>query len=138
MLARDGEITPLKRVGRAYVGFAFLSAATALGIYRHGGFGPAHVLAVLTLAALALGTACALGRPFGTAGRYVQAACFSATILFAWIPGMTEVLMRVPPDAPLVPYSRPSGLKPWYAASLVVFLAGLAFQMRWLRREART
>jgi uncharacterized membrane protein len=134
-LARDQEISPRNRLGQVYVATTFLSAATALGIYRHGGFGPAHMLAVLTLLALAVGTACALRATFGTASQYVQAVCYSATILFAVIPGVTEILMRFPENAPLVPFSRPSALKPVYGSLLLIFLVGLVFQLRWLRRE---
>jgi len=134
-LVRDREISPRNVPGQLYTGASLLSAATALGIYRHGGFGPAHVLAVLTILALAAGTACALAAPFGSMTRYVQAVCFSATILFAVVPGVTEVLMRFPENAPLVPFSEPSGLKPVYASLLLIFFVGLACQLRWLRRE---
>jgi uncharacterized membrane protein len=134
-LARDREISPRNNLGRVFVGTMLLSSATALGIYRHGGFGPAHVLAVLTLLALAVGTASSLASPFARMSRYLQAVCFSSTILFAVVPGVTEVLMRFPENAPLVPFSEPSALKPVYGSLLLVFLAGLAFQLRRLRRE---
>ena len=41
--------------GRLYVYVTLLVAGSALGIYNQGGFGIAHVLAVLTLIAIAVG-----------------------------------------------------------------------------------
>ena len=41
--------------GRIYILVTFLVAGSALGIYNQGGFGVAHVLAVLTLIALLVG-----------------------------------------------------------------------------------
>lgn len=137
ILGRDKEISPRTRLGQLYVASAFLSAATALGIYRHGGFGPAHLLAVLTIAALLVGTVCAFTTLFGTASRYLQAGCLSATILFGLLPGLTETLMRFPPSAPLVPLAEVAKLKPLYAALFLLYLFGLGFQLRWIRRHPR-
>jgi uncharacterized membrane protein len=135
-LARDKEITPKTLLGRLYVLSTLLSASTALCIHRHRGFSPAHGLAVLTLLAILLGTLCAFTSLFGRAARYLQAVCFSSTILFSLVPGVTETLMRFPRRAPLVPFGEMSALKPIYGALLVLFLVGLAFQLRWLRRKA--
>ena len=41
--------------GRLYIWVTLLVAGSALGIYNQGGFGVAHILAVLTLMALAEG-----------------------------------------------------------------------------------
>ena len=48
-------ITTAESLGRLYVLVTLLVAGSALGIYNQGGFGIAHVLAVLTLIALAGG-----------------------------------------------------------------------------------
>ena len=52
-LVRDKEISPNNRRGQIYLVTTLITAVTALGIFRHGGFGPPHALAVLTLVALA-------------------------------------------------------------------------------------
>lgn len=137
-LAREREISPKTRLGQVYLATTLLSAGTALGIYHHGGFGPAHAVAILTLLALLVGTVSALTTLFGRASRSVQAICFSTTILFAIVPGVTEILMRFPRNAPLVPFEKASALKPIYGSLLLVFLVCLIFQLRWLRREARS
>ncbi|MFT5501758.1 MAG: hypothetical protein ACI88G_001897, partial [Woeseiaceae bacterium] len=45
-------ITPEQKTGQLYLICTLIAAVTALMIYKHGGFGPAHGLAVLTLLAL--------------------------------------------------------------------------------------
>jgi len=47
-LVRDKEISPSNRRGQIYLVTTLITAVTALGIFRHGGFGPPHALAVLT------------------------------------------------------------------------------------------
>jgi len=48
-------ISSQEKVGRLYILVTLIVAGSALGIYNQGSFGVAHVLAVLTLAALAGG-----------------------------------------------------------------------------------
>src|SRR5439155_524319 len=62
-LARDKQISPRTRLGRVYLLGTLIAAVSALGIFRRGAFGPAHVLALLTIAALALGTLAARSAP---------------------------------------------------------------------------
>ncbi len=132
-LLQDREISPRNRVGQIYIMTTAVTAATALGIYQHGGFGFQHVLAILTLVALGVGTLAALSMIFGRASRYIQAISFSTTILLHLIPGVAEVLTRLPLGHPLVAsYSSPT-LKVALLLLLVAFLVGLTLQLRWLR-----
>lgn len=136
-LIRDKEISPRNRIGQAYIVTTLVTAVTALGIYQHGGFGFQHVLAILTLAGLASGTLAALTGFFGVSSRYVQAISFSTTILLHLIPGVTEMLTRLPLGHPLVTsYSAPA-LKVALLLLLVAFLVGLTLQIRWLRASSR-
>ncbi len=66
-LARDKEISPTNRLGQVYLISTLVTAVTALGIFQHGGFGPPHALALLTLVALAVGTVAASSQVFGRA-----------------------------------------------------------------------
>ena len=136
-LLRDREISPRNRVGQIYIMTTAVTAATALGIYQHGGFGFQHVLAILTLAGLATGTLAVFTGFFGVSSRYVQAISFSTTILLHLIPGVTEMLTRLPLGHPLVTsYSAPA-LKVALLLLLVAFLVGLTLQIRWLRESSR-
>ena len=59
--------------GKLYVLVTLLVAGSALGIYNQGGFGVAHVLAVLTLIALAGGYIMERYKWFGSFSKYFQA-----------------------------------------------------------------
>src|ERR687892_255159 len=77
-LVRYKEISPRTRIGQVYILTTFMTAVTALGIYQRGGFGFQHVLAILTVVALALGTLAGTSTMFGRASRYVQAVSYSS------------------------------------------------------------
>jgi uncharacterized membrane protein len=135
--ARDREIVPSNRLGQLYLAATVLTAATALGIYQHGGFGTGHKFAVLTLVVVAVGMLAAKTTLFRRASRYVQAICLSSTMLLHLITGTAETVTRLPPGAPLVTAANAS-IFPYILWTLVLlFLVGLGFQLRWLRMSPR-
>jgi uncharacterized membrane protein len=134
-LARHKEITTQSPLGRTYLVTTLLTALTGLGIFEHGGFGPPHVLAILTLVALGIGYAAAVTGVLGRRSRYLQAVCFSATVLFHMIPGFTETLTRLPATQAAFPNAEAPGLRPIFAVLLLLFLVGLVLQLRWLKGE---
>lgn len=131
--ARDKEIVPGNRLGKLYLLTTALTAATGLAIFEHGGFRIGHSFAVLTLALVAIGTVAAASPLFGRASRYVQAVFYSSTMLIHMITGSAETLTRLPPGAPLVTAANASVFKDIIGALILAFLAGLVFQLRWLR-----
>jgi LemA protein len=62
-----------------------------------------------------------------------QAAFYSSTMLIHMITGSAETLTRLPPSAPLVTAANASIFKGVIGALILLFLAGLALQLRWLR-----
>jgi len=132
-LARDKEITPKTQLGRVYLATTLLAALTSLGIFQHGGFGKPHVLALLTLAALAVGFVAATMSMFGSKSRYVQAICFTATLLFHLIPGFTETLTRLPATQANFPNADAPALQPIFGLLFLLFLVVLVLQIRRLR-----
>lgn len=135
-LIRYKEISPQNRIGQAYVLMTAVTAATSLGIYQHGGFGPQHILAILTLAALGGGTLGALTTWFGRASREIQAISYSSTILLHLIPGVTEALTRLPPDKPWVASPTEPVMGIVFVLLFVAFIAGVWLQIRWLRASS--
>lgn len=134
-LARYKEISTQTALGRSYLVTTLLTALTGLAIFQHGGFGPPHTLAILTLLALAVGFAASVTGVLGRRSRYLQAVCYSTTMLFHMIPGFTETLTRLPAGQPLLANADAPEFVPIYGALFVAFLIGLVFQLRWLRAE---
>ena len=134
---RSGFITSTERAGQIYLAATLVTAATALGIYNQGGFGVAHLLAVLTLGALAVGGLAERTGLFGGFSPYLQAISYSATFLFHMIPAITDGLMRLPVGDPVVTSIEDPLLRGFYLAFLITYLAGAGFQVLTLRRQAR-
>lgn len=133
-LARFKEISLQTRSGQIYLVTTLITAGTALAIFQRGEFGPGHALAVMTLVALAVGTAAATIRPFGKWSRQVQAVSYSATLLFHCIPAVTDGLLRLPVGDPVLMSIEDPILKMCYLGLLVLFIVGISFQLRWINR----
>lgn len=134
-LARYKEINPQTRSAQIYLATTLITAGTALAIYQHGMFGPAHGLAVLTLLALATGTIASKTGLFGRFSRYVRAVSYSATLLFHCIPAVTDALLRLPVGDPFLTSIEDPILRMCYLALLVLFLVGVSLQLRWIYRQ---
>ena len=122
--------------GKLYALLTLVVAGSALGIYNQGGFGIAHILALLTLAALACGVVMEKTRLFGAASKYFQALGYTSTLLFHMIPAITDFLRRLPIGDPFIDSFEDPLLRQFHLAFLVVFVLGLVTQVFWLRRQA--
>lgn len=134
-LVRYKEITLQSRSGVIYLVTTLVTAGTALAIYQHGGFGAAHGLAVMTLAALLVGLVASTTNLFGKASRYVRAIGFSSTLLFHGIPAVTDAFLRLPVGDPILTSIEHPLMRSSYLALLVLFLIGITLQLRWIRRQ---
>jgi uncharacterized membrane protein len=131
-------ISPERKTGQIYLLCTLVAAVTALMIYKHGGFGPGHALAVLTLLALAGGFIVTKIPLFANIATYAQALFFSATLLFHMIPAITDGLLRLPAGDPVLTDPLDPMLRKFYLAFVVIFLVGYAMQFRWLRKQNRS
>lgn len=134
-LARYKEISMQTRSGQIYLVTTLITAGTALAIFQRGEFGPGHVLAVMTLFALLVGTVAAAKKIFGQLSRYVQAVSYSATLLFHCIPAITDGLLRLPVGDPVLTSIEDPILKMSYLILLILFLVGISLQLRWIYRQ---
>jgi hypothetical protein len=130
-------ITPAQITGKVYLLCTLVAATTALMIYKHGGFGPGHALAVLTLLALAVGFLVTKISLFAKISKPFQALCFSATLLFHMIPAVTDGLLRLPVGDPVLTDPQDPLLMKFYLGFFVVFLVGYVMQFLWLKKQER-
>jgi uncharacterized membrane protein len=134
-LAKFKEITMQVRSGQIYLAMTLITAGTALAIFQHGGFGPAHALAVLTLLALGVGTLASTTNLFGKFSRYVRAIGYTSTLLFHCIPAVTDALLRLPVGDPFLTSFEDPIMQKAHLAVVVVFLVGISLQLRWIHRQ---
>jgi uncharacterized membrane protein len=134
-IAKHKVISSTQRSGAVYLALTLVATATALGIYQHGGFGPAHGLAVVSLAALFAGFITEKVGLFGKFSKYLQAAFYSSTFLFNLIPAVTEGFLRIP-DEPMIKSLDDPLLQGTHLALLVAFIIGLTLQIRYLRKQS--
>lgn len=134
-LFRYKEITPQTRSGQIYLATTLITAGTALAIFQHGGFGPAHGLAVMTLGALLVGTVASTTYLFGRWSRHIRAVSYTSTLLFHSIPAVTDGLMRLPVGDPILTSIEDPLLRKCYLVLLVLFLVGVTLQLRWISKQ---
>ena len=121
--------------GKLYILVTLIVAGSALGIYNQGGFGVAHVLAVLTLIALTGGYIMERYRWFGSFSKYFQALGYTSTLLFHMIPAITDFLRRLPVGDPFIDSFDDPLLLNFHFSFLVIYLIGITLQMVWLKRQ---
>ena len=134
-LVRHKEIRLRDRSGKIYLAATLITAGTALLIFQHGGFGPGHSLAVLTLLALATGAVASTTGLFGKLSRYVRALAFSSTLLFHCIPAVTDASLRLPVGDPLATSIEDPVVRTAYLILLIAFLIGITLQLRWTYKQ---
>jgi uncharacterized membrane protein len=135
LLWRDKQIRLDRTLGKLYLVGTVITAASALGIYKHGGPNTAHGLAVLTILAVVVGVIASKVRFLGDYQKYFVALCFSSTVLFHMLPTATEIMTRFPAGAPMVGSLEDPLLLKVFAVILVLFIISLALQMNWLRKQ---
>ena len=135
-IRKYGFIRSTDRVGAAYLVVTVVVAGSALGIYNQGGFGIAHYLAVLTLAAAFGGFVLERLNLFGRFSLYFQAIAYSATILFHMIPAITDFLRRLPVGDPFIDSLDSPVLQGFHFAFLGLYVLGVAAQIFKLRSQA--
>ncbi|MEM9301154.1 MAG: hypothetical protein AAGE01_03530 [Pseudomonadota bacterium] len=133
LLWQDKQIRLERPLARFYLLATILTAASALGIFRHGGANAAHGLAVLTILAVGAGVVATRVSFLGRLQKYAVALCFSATVLFHLLPTATEILTRFPVGSPLAGSLHDPLLQQTFGAIGLVFLIMLALQLNWLR-----
>lgn len=135
-LFKYGEIGTLTRPGRLYAWLTAATAYTGLFIFHHGGFGPPHALAILTLVVLAIAGVAERRGGTGVA-RYTAVLGYSLTLFFHLIPGLTETGTRVPVGAPAFTGPEDPTLKAIVGVAFLIYLIGAAVQVSRIRRSRR-
>ena len=133
-LAQAREITNRTMAGRVFVIGTILTCLTGLPIFRHGGFGPPHALAILTLIVLAVAYAGERSK-LGRVSRYGAVLGYSFSLFLHFIPATVETLTRLPAGAPYLANPDDPKAQPIIGVFFVIFVIGAAMQFLRLRRS---
>lgn len=137
-LLRDGAIEPSRILGRIYTWATVLTCLTGFGIFGQGGFGKAHALGVLTLLVLGFAALPGGAARFGHRWHYIVAVCYTLTLFFHMVPGITETFTRLPAAAPWFSSPEDPALEKTIGAVFMVFATIMAAQVLHLRRVHRS
>ena len=135
-IAKFKIISLENKIGQIYVVLTAIVAGSALGIYNQGGFGIAHVLAVLTLIALIGAIVMEKFKIFGRFSQYFQALGYTSTFLFHMIPAITDFLRRIPVGDPFVDSFDDPLLINFQISFLIAYLFIILTQLVWLKNKS--
>lgn len=135
-LVRFHEIAPKRVAGWFYVVATVFTCLTGLAIFRHGGFGKPHALAIITLVVLCVAAIGGGTNVFGSLSRYVETVGYSLTFFFHLVPAVNETATRLPLGAPLAASPEDPALQVVAGLLFLGFLTGAALQVRRLRRDS--
>lgn len=135
-VVRFREITARQTVGKVFIVMTALTCLTGLGIYRHGGFGNPHVLAIITLVTLAVSLFLIRKQPANGRAAILAALGLSLALFFHTIPAFTETATRLPIGAPLVTEREGTVVKAAGAVFFGLFSVAAFFQLRYLRARS--
>lgn len=131
---RYKEITPRTLAGQIYVWMTVLTCLTGFFIFHHGGFGPAHVVGIITLVVLGVAWAAGKGKP-GGASKYVETICYTLTFFFHMVPTITESLTRLPAGHPIAATQQDPLITKLTGVAFLLFLMGVTLQIFRLRKN---
>lgn len=134
-LIRYGRITTDTFAGLWFVRLTAATCITGLPIFRHGGFGPPHQLAVLTLVLLAITYSLERFARASVPARYVIVLGNSLALFFHLLPALNETGTRLPLGHPAFTGPDDPKLKTIVAIGFVVYLAGATIQALRIRRS---
>lgn len=134
---RYQEISPRTSLGKIYLWTTVVTCITGFGIFQHGGFGPPHVLGVLTLIVLVVTTLADKTTRFGRLSPYVVTVGYSLTLFFHMVPAAAETFTRLPTTSPLFTSTEDPAFKTTTALFFLVFLVGATLQVRRLLAQGR-
>lgn len=128
-----GAILPRTRSGVIYIASLVLSVVTSFGLSSTGGFNPGHAIGILSLLAVAFSFAVERSGRFGGWTPYLTTLGLSGSFFLLMVPGINETLSRLPPSSPIGNGPNSPEVLTATVIWLVIFTAGLGFQLWRLR-----
>jgi O-antigen ligase len=123
-----GKINLAVLSGKIYFYCTVVTALTALGISKHDGFNPGHVLSILILVLVLLAYFLYLKKIGNNRSRHFENFCLSFSFFLSCIPTVNETLTRIPIKHPLAKDISDPLIGKTLLILLALFIVGSVFQ----------
>lgn len=114
--------------GKIYFYGTAVTALTALGISKHGGFNPGHILSLLILFLVLIAQFLYARKKGNTISRHFENFCLSFSFFLSLLPTVNETFTRVPIGHPLAKDIGDPLIAKTLLILLVLFVAGSVLQ----------
>ncbi|MBB6236849.1 acid phosphatase family membrane protein YuiD [Pedobacter sp. AK013] len=134
---RFGKIDLTHLSGKIYFYTTTVTALTALGISKHGGFNAGHIFSVFIFILVVVAFWLSVKRSASNKARYVENFLLSLSFFLSLIPTVNETFTRVPLGHPLAKGPTDPLIAKTLLVLLIAFIAGAVYQYIKQRRLAK-
>ncbi|NMN35031.1 hypothetical protein [Pedobacter sp. SG918] len=125
---RFGKIDLTQLSGKIYFYTTTVTALTALGISKHGGFNAGHIFSVFIFILVVVAFWLSVKRSASNKARYVENFLLSLSFFLSLIPTVNETFTRVPLGHPLAKGPADPLIAKTLLVLLIAFIAGAVYQ----------
>lgn len=134
---RFGKINLTQLSGKIYFYTTTVTALTALGISKHGGFNAGHIFSVFIFILVLVAFWLSVKRSASNKVRYVENFLLSFSFFLSLIPTVNETFTRIPLGHPLAEGPADPLIATTLLVLLIAFIAGAVYQYIKQRRLAK-
>jgi cbb3-type cytochrome oxidase subunit 3 len=123
--------------GKIYFYGTLITSLTALGISKHGGFNPGHILSLLILVLVIVAFYLSAKRKGNNRARYFENFLMSFSFLLSMLPTVNETLTRIPIGHPLANNISDPIIAKTLLVIFILFIVGSVYQFIRQRKSIR-
>jgi uncharacterized membrane protein len=125
---RYGKINLTKRSGKIYAYATIIASLSALGISKHGGFNPGHILSLIIFLLVIAAFFLSYRRKGNNRARYVENFFLSFSFFLSMLPTVNETFTRIPVGHPLAKDITDPLIGNTLLILFILFVAGSVYQ----------
>lgn len=134
---RFGKIDLTQLSGKIYFYTTSVTALTALGISKHGGFNPGHIFSLFIFILVVVAFWLSVKRRNNNKARNIENFLLSFSFFLSLIPTVNETFTRVPLGHPLAKSPTDPIIGQTLLVLLIAFIAGAIYQYVKQRRAVK-
>ena len=125
---RFGKINLAHLTGKIYFYGTIITALTALGISRHGGFNPGHIFSILIFILVVIAFFLSVKKKGNNKARYFETFFLSFSFFLSLLPTVNETFTRIPVGHPLAKNIADPVIAKTLLVLLILFIMGSIYQ----------